>query len=180
MIYQIKITLDRVRPSIWRRVQVLGDTTLSELHHVIQVAMGWEDCHLHEFVIAGSRFAPEFDDDFYESEASEEMHVKLSNLVRREKTKIRYTYDFGDGWDHTLTVEKILPPDPKTNYPICLKGKRACPLEDCGGPWGYAALLEAQEHPEDPKNEERLEWAGDFDPEAFDLDRINARLQSSR
>jgi hypothetical protein len=180
VIYQIKITLDRIRPPVWRRVQVAGDTTLVTLHHIIQSAMGWEDCHLHEFQISGRRIGPQMDDDFFGGQTFDETQVKLSDTASREKTKLRYTYDFGDGWDHTLIIEKIIPAETQAKYPICLKGKRACPPEDCGGPWGYAGLLEAQKHPDDPQNEELLEWAADFDPEAFGLDAINASLQSLR
>ena len=147
MIHQIKITLDRIRPPIWRRVQVAGDTTFAMLHDIIQVTMGWRDCHLHEFNVAGRRVGPHIEDDFYGGSTFDEMDVRLCDVIRREKARLKYTYDFGDGWEHTLSVEKILPPEMGVEYPICLKGKRACPPEDCGGPWGYAGLLEAQEHP---------------------------------
>jgi hypothetical protein len=177
MIYQIKITLDRIRPPIWRRVQVPGDITLAALHDVVQLAMGWFDGHLHEFEMAGCRYGPQMDDDFGADLTTDEMNVKLSDIIDREKARLKYTYDFGDDWQHTLTVEKIMPAGTGNQYPICLTGKRACPPEDCGGPWGYGALLEAQKHPDDPRNRELLEWAEGFDPEAFDLDSINAGLR---
>jgi pRiA4b ORF-3-like protein len=104
--------------------------------------------------------------------------VILAALVRGEKSKLLYEYDFGDSWEHELLVEKILPRDEGKRYPVCLTGKRACPPEDCGGVWGYASFLEALHDPEHPEHEEMLEWiGGEFDPEAFDLDEVNVELQ---
>lgn len=177
MIYQIKIALDGIRPPIWRRVQVPGEMTLAELHDVIQTVMGWEDCHLHEFQVAGSRYMPAAYDELDLPAAYDEEAVQLRDVVQREKARLRYTYDFGDDWRHTLTAEKILEPEPGVQYPRCLAGERACPLEDCGGPWGYSDILEARKHPEDPQLAELLEWAGRYDPEAFALKAVNARLR---
>ena len=178
MIYQIKITLNQIRPPIWRRVQGADETSFAMLHQITQMAMGWDDYHLHEFEVAGQRIGPQIEDDFYGGSAFDEIDVKLCDVIQGENAKLKYTYDFGDGWEHTLTIEKIVSPEPEVSYPICLKGKRACPPEDCGGPWGYHGLLEAQKHPGDPKHQELLEWAEDFDPELFDLDAINDRLES--
>lgn len=176
-ICQIKIALDGIRPPIWRRVQVPAEMTLAALHDVIQLAMGWEDCHLHEFQVAGSRYMPAAYDELDLPAAYDEEAVQLRNVVKREKAKLRYTYDFGDNWRHTLMVEKIVEADPDVAYPVCLTGKRACPPEDCGGPWGYGSLLEAKKHPKNPRGAELLEWAGDFDPEAFNLNAVNTRLR---
>jgi hypothetical protein len=101
--------------------------------------------------------------------------------------RLRYTYDFGDEWDHDIKLEKVLPPDPDlhaTAVPVCLAGKGACPPEDCGGPWGYAELKETIADLSDEEHERMLEWLGledpsDFDPAAFDLASVNARLQGS-
>jgi len=176
-IYQIKITLDDIRPPIWRRVQVPGEIRLAELHDVIQVAMGWENCHLHEFRVGNNRYAPSVNEEFDTATTAGDTDVRLCDVVTREKAKLRYTYDFGDGWRHSLTVEKILEPEAGVRYPLCLAGKRACPPEDCGGTWGYASLIKAREHPDDPRHGELLEWAGHYDPEAFDLKAVNARLR---
>jgi hypothetical protein len=174
-IYQIKISLRDSKPPIWRRVQVLSSATLEELHFIIQESMGWYNSHLHSFSIGGIEYgkpAPEY--DFH---VTDEAKVKMSQVVGGEKAKFSYTYDFGDSWDHTVLIEKILPRDPNGIYPICIKGKRACPPEDCGGPWGYLEFLEAIQNPSHPEHEEMLEWVGgDFDPEEFDLDEINERL----
>ena len=174
-IYQLKISLRDTKPPIWRRVQVLSSTTLQELHFIIQESMGWYNSHLHQFLIDGVEYgkpAPEY--DFY---VTDEAKVKLSKVVGGEKAKFSYTYDFGDDWEHTILVEKILPRDPKVIYQICIKGKRACPPEDCGGPWGYVEFLEAIQNPSHPEHDDMLEWIdGAFDPEEFDLDEVNQRL----
>jgi hypothetical protein len=176
-IYQIKITLDYIKPPIWRRVQVPSTMTLAKLHSVIQAVMGWFDYHLHQFEIDGEYYGVPHPDDF--EEVLDERKVRLDQIVAGEGTKFRYQYDFGDDWQHTLLVEKIVPPDSGVTYPICLKGKRACPPEDVGGPWGYAEFLEAIADPNHPEHEDMLEWSGgDFDPEAFDLADANAELRS--
>lgn len=174
MTLQIKIALDRIRPPIWRRLLVRDDSTFARLHDIIQSVMGWENGHLHGFEVENMRIGPQ---SGYVDSAYDEMKIRLHELLRREVSRFRYTYDFGDYWTHTLEVEKVLPPEKGVKYPLCLKGKRACPPEDCGGPWGYANLLQAQEHPSKPQHAELLEWAGDFDPEAFDLEGANARLE---
>jgi len=175
-VYQLKITLTDSKPPIWRRVQVASNTTLSELHRVIQVAMGWWDSHLHQFVIHGEYFGIP-DPDWDSMEVTSERGVKLAEVISAEKDKLIYEYDFGDSWEHVILVEKILPSDPGISYPVCLKGKRACPPEDCGGIWGYSDFLEAIQDPDHPEHDDMLEWVGEeFDPEAFSLDEVNSRL----
>lgn len=173
-IYQLKITLRDVKPPVWRRVLV-KDCTLAQLHDIIQTCMGWDGYHLHAFEIGGEQYSAPDPDGMMESE--DERKVKLSQVVNQGFKKFTYTYDFGDNWDHIILVEKTLPPEAGVKYPRCIAGKRACPPEDCGGPWGYADLLEVIRNPKHPEYEERLEWAGgEFDPEAFDLEAINEKL----
>lgn len=175
-VYQLKITLKSTRPPIWRRVLITSETTLGKLHQIIQETMGWSDYHLHSFLIQGEEYGqpmPEEDVDVHN-----EQSVKLSRVVMREKFKFVYTYDFGDSWDHEIVVEKVLPLDPQMSYPVCLTGKRACPPEDCGGVWGYTSFLEAIQDPSHSEHESMLEWVGgEFDPDAFDLDRVNQLLK---
>ena len=179
VIYQIKVTLRGSKPPIWRRIQVAGDTNLGKLHRIIQEVMGWYNSHLHEFIIDGEHYGEPSPDDFFDVE--DENKFKLSRVVFGEKSRLVYEYDFGDSWEHVLLVEKILPPEPGVRYPICLKGKRACPPEDCGGIWGYESLLEIIRDPEDSEHEEMLEWlGGEFDPEEFDLDGVNKGLERLR
>ncbi len=175
-IYQLKITLDELRPPIWRRVLVPASTLLPTLHHVIQTVMGWENAHLHAFRVGETTYGQPGSemDDWMQSET----RIRLAQIAPDVKSKVHYEYDFGDGWQHTVVVEKILPAEAGQPYPRCLIGKRACPPEDCGGPWGYAELLEALSDPKHTNHAEMRDWVGDeFDPEAFDLNAVNAELR---
>jgi hypothetical protein len=174
-VYQLKITLQDVKPPVWRRVQVLADTTLQQLHHIIQVTMGWTDSHLHQFVIGGVEYGQPLPE--YDFNVRNEKTAKLNQLVTGEKFKFLYTYDMGDSWDHEIRVEQVLPREADQRYPICLTGKRACPPEDCGGVWGYAEFVAAIGDPDHPDHEQMLEWVGGhFDPNEFDLNEINDQL----
>jgi hypothetical protein len=174
-VYQLKITLRDIRPPIWRRVQV-KDCTLAELHEVIQVAMGWESYHLYSFEVGGVDYG-DLDMTGDELDMKDDSRAKLSRLVRGEKFKFRYTYDFGDNWEHEIVVEKLLPPEERTTYPVCLAGKRAGPPEDVGGVWGYMEFVEAMRDPKHPQHRQLADWYEDpFDPEAFDIDEVNRRL----
>jgi hypothetical protein len=181
-IYQIKVTLRDSKPPIWRRIQVPADINLGKLHRILQVVMGWTDSHLHQFIVGDTYFGephPDYRD--MGMDMRDEKRIKVHQIVRGEKFRFRYEYDFGDSWVHELLVEKILPPEPGVRYPICLKGKRACPPEDVGGVWGYDDFLEAISNPNHPEHDSMLEWVGDeFDPEAFDLDEVNEALRYVR
>jgi hypothetical protein len=174
-IYQIKISLIGVKPPIWRTVLVQSDLDLENFHEVIQLAMGWTDSHLHQF-IANKVFYGIPDDDF-ELEMEDESKYKLSQLLSKEKESLIYEYDFGDSWEHKILLEKVLPYDSKTALPVCIKGKRACPPEDCGGIWGYEELLETISDANHPEHDDMQEWlGGDFNPEIFDIEGINEDL----
>lgn len=178
-IYQIKVTLRYTRPAIWRRLLLPADFTLGQLHNVLQMAMGWDDSHLHEFHIGSKQdWQFDFSDPFMgQGAASDERRVRLSTVLGKVGAKVLYTYDFGDSWEHTIVVEKMLPPEPGVVYPICVGGKRQGPPEDCGGIHGYYNLLEAIRNPAHEDHEEMLEWVGsDFDPEEFSVDGVNQRL----
>jgi hypothetical protein len=176
-IYQLKITLKDIQPPVWRRVQV-KDCTLSRLNAIIQTSMGWDGYHLHVFQVGGEEYGEPDPDGMMEYESSR--RVKLSQLMAQGIKKFTYTYDFGDNWEHTIQIEKTLPAEPGVHYPRCIDGQRACPPEDCGGPWGYQDFLEAVKNPEHSEHEEMLEWAGgEFDPEAFDPAAVNAELGAS-
>ncbi len=172
MPYQLKITLQNVAPPIWRRVVVSGELTLLDLHHVIQIAMGWEDCHLHDFTINRQRYALPSDEDF--DEPRDESTTKLRDVLRA-RSRFVYVYDFGDDWHHVIQVEKATT-DTALVEPECVDGERACPPEDSGGPWGYEEKLVALRDPDDDETEYLREWMGDFDPERFDLGSVNKKL----
>lgn len=182
-VYQFKITLSHSKPPIWRRIQVPAFMTLTNLHEIIQVSMGWFDSHLHQFEIDNVLYGPADDENEewgMESVEDEEKYT-LQDLADRIAPHFDYTYDFGDDWQHRITVEKILPAGEGKPYPVLIKGKRACPPEDIGGIWGYQEFLEAYTHADHEDHEEMYEWAGpDFDAERFtseDIDEINIELR---
>jgi hypothetical protein len=173
-VYQLKVTLRDIRPPIWRRIQVGSDTNLQKLHRILQTVMGWYGGHLHEFFVFGESFG---DPKGMEGEIMDERKVTLGRLITGEKEKFHYLYDFGDSWEHEILVEKILPLEKGTRYPVCLTGKRACPPEDCGGPPGYESLLEILKDPAHPEHDDMFDWLpGDFDSEKFDIAWVNGRL----
>jgi len=176
--YQLKIKLKGVNPPIWRRLLVNSDITLYKLYIVLLEVMGWSGGHLHCFRIKDKCYGkpdPEF--DTFEETINEEK-VKLKNVVKREKEKFIFEYDFGDGWEHEVSVEKIAPYEREMQYSACLNGARACPPEDCGGPYGYANFLDAIQDPNHAEHKSLLEWiGGSFDPEEFNLEEVNGLLK---
>jgi hypothetical protein len=175
-IYQLKITLRDSKPPIWRRVLVDGSINLLELHDIIQIAMGWTDSHLHQFIIDEEYYS--MPDPYAMRSLKDERRFRLNQIAPQEKIIFIYEYDFGDSWEHKILVEKISAPEPRTSYPICIKGKRACPPEDVGGIWGYEAFLEAMGNSDNPRHQDIMEWWGDsFDPESFSLEEVNLELQ---
>lgn len=178
-VYQLKVTLEGIKPPIWRRIQVRGDISLFKLHKILQEVMGWYDYHLHQFLIDGERYsvisreADMLGDDF-----KNEKRVRLNRVIPGEKFEFTYEYDFGDSWYHKILVEKIFKPDEELKHSVCLKGKRFAPPEDCGGCGGYYHLLEALRDKDHLDHEDLLEWAGDeYDPEYFNVDEVNERLK---
>ncbi len=169
---QLRIALENIEPPIWRRVIVPDNLSFAQLHKIIQRAMGWGDYHLHEFEVGEVAIGdPAGADDVFggpERKILPEAKTRLGEAIGK-KRKFRYWYDFGDDWWHTIAIEKRLPPDPETPPVQLVAGERACPPEDCGGPWGYAELLLVLADPAHPEHEEMQEWVGEFDPEAFDL-----------
>jgi hypothetical protein len=176
-IYQLKVQLREVRPPVWRRVLVPGEMDLAELHEVVQAAMGWTNSHLHEFEAEGARYGVP-DPDWDLDEVADESGVRLSRIAG-EGSRLRYAYDFGDGWQHDVIVEKVLPRQPGLRYPCCAAGRRACPPEDVGGPWGYEDFLAAVGDPGHDEHEQWDEWAGGgFDPAEFNLPAVNKALEA--
>ena len=181
-IFCLRVSLEGVEPTIWRRLRVPGNANLGWLHAVIQVAMGWTNSHLHQFVVGKRLYSsPSFDLDESEDapQALDEDAIAIMEVAPRVKCTLVYEYDFGDSWDHRITVEKILDPDPAAaGFAQCMDGERACPPEDCGGVSGYADLLEIVMDPKHEEYESMMEWLGGrFDPEAFDRDKTNKHLR---
>jgi len=179
-IYQIQIALKRFKPKIWRRLLIPSDLLLSDFHKVIQTSMGWTNSHLHQFIKNRTFYTVKMQDDdlWDEMDNVDYKEMKISDLLKKEKDKIVYEYDFGDGWEHDIILEKILPPDNNTKHPICLTGKMNCPPEDCGGIWGYSDMLEILKDPDHEEYESYIEWLGEeFDPKYFDKDEVNELLR---
>lgn len=178
-LYQLKITLLDSKPPIWRRVLVGSDTTLDELHQIIQDAMGWYDTHMHAFTSdKGEHFGPpETNDDILSFK--DESRARLDRLLRKPKKKLLYEYDFGDGWMHEILLEKQLPLIGNQDPVKCLGAVGACPPEDIGGVFGYERFLEVINNPDHPEHEDMADWYGAdrFDPAAVDIEEINAALR---
>jgi hypothetical protein len=182
-IYQLKITLEGSKPPIWRRVQVPATVKLTRLHDVIQVAMGWTDSHLHQFFAGDVCYRIPHPDDFQlpGEETGDERKCALCEIAPVEKARFLYEYDFGDGWEHDVLVEKILPPGQEAAGAVCLAGKNACPPDDSGGIGGYYNMLEILKTPRHPDYEMYRDWLDkDFDPSRFEVEKINAVLRGLR
>ncbi len=173
--YQLKISLLDTKPPIWRRFLSDSSVTLSDFHEAVQIIMGWTNSHLHMFRASGKDYGmPDPDPEYGDEEMLDDSKFKLSRLLKKENDSIIYEYDFGDGWEHKITLEKILPFDSKTALPVCLEGKGACPPEDVGGTGGFYNFLDAMSDQDHPEHEEFKEWVGgEFDPEKFDIEAVN-------
>jgi hypothetical protein len=183
-IYQIKVTLLGTKPPIWRRLLVPASMTLAKLHDVLQTAMGWAGGHMHEFRTADRHFGiPDPEDRSMGMQVENERSIRLSSVLRSAGTKLIYTYDFGDNWEHAVVLERLLPAQLSLDleYPICIDGKLACPPDDCGGIPGYYELIEALADPEHDRHEEISEWISDgFDPQDFSVENVNRMLSPKR
>jgi hypothetical protein len=178
-VYQLKITLWGSKPQIWRRVLLSEQTTLHQLHWIIQGAMGWTNSHLHQFIIGDEYYSlPEWELGDSGTEFHNEKKVTLQQLALKPKESFSYEYDFGDTWAHIIRIEKQMLAQADVRYPVCVDGKRACPPEDCGGVWGYEEFLKAIRNANHPEHEDMLEWVGgSFDPEHFSLAEANQNLR---
>jgi hypothetical protein len=173
-LYQVKVTLVESKPPIWRRLIVKDNIRLDQLHSVLQVAMGWFNYHLHQYRVGRSYIGiPHEDFDF---DVTDERKVYLQDIISNPKDNFVYEYDFGDGWDHKIVLEQIHSLD-FSESPVVIKGKKACPPEDCGGIGGYFDFLDAIQDPKHEEHESMLEWVGGkFDPDEFDMNFINKKL----
>ncbi|HMD61080.1 MAG TPA: plasmid pRiA4b ORF-3 family protein [Opitutaceae bacterium] len=179
---QLKVTLQGIKPAIWRRMLVSANIELPTFHAVLQHAFDWTNSHLHAFRI-GDQSYETYDPNLWDDwpggpEKLDEGEFRLFDLLHAKGDRLTYLYDFGDGWRHDVLIEKVLPairPAPT----ICIAGARAAPPEDCGGIPGYYHLVQAMANPRHPEHRRLLEWLGDpYDPEAIDLAEINSRLKS--
>jgi hypothetical protein len=173
-VFEMRITLLDIEPAIWRRVRVPASASLAALHEVLQIAFGWKNSHLHDFLINDIRFSmADVEDELF----SVDERAAPLGAVARAGGRLIYLYDFGDDWEHEVTVERVMAEGDESF--VCVDGARACPPEDCGGASGYARLLEVLANPNDEEHAEMRKWVGrGFDPEKFDVTAVNKKLAS--
>jgi hypothetical protein len=179
-VLSLKVTLRSIRPPIWRRILMSSGMTLGDLHLAIQATIGWESSHLHAFEIGDRQFG----DRSVMDDVENEDRRTLGDLVKSGMRRFRYTYDFGDDWQHDILIETNATASSGKHrgksLPACIAGKRNGPLEDCGGPWGYAEMLGILSDPAHPLHDERQKWVGEeFDPEAFAVSDADAALAAA-
>jgi hypothetical protein len=171
-IYQIQISLKYSKPKIWRRILIYSNTKLSDFHKILQICTGWRNYHLHQFVKDGICYTKKIDDDF-DGDIVDYKNIKVKDLLKLEKDKIFYEYDFGDSWEHNIVLEKILSYDNNVKYPICINGKRNFPPEDCGGIYGYEELINILKNPNHKEYKNMVEWLDSLDYTNFDSEYFN-------
>ena len=171
--------MEDIKPKIWRRIQVPENYSFWDLHVAIQDAMGWLDCHLHQFHVRNTKLCePEFigipdESEDYDIPTLAGWKVFIADHFSLKNKKMLYEYDFGDRWDHDISLEKILPKGSEIKYPICIAGERACPPEDCGGSYGYENFLKIIKDPLHEKYKKMINWSsGHFDPELFNPSEV--------
>ncbi len=168
-IARLKITLDDVKPTVMRRVEVPLTIRLDRLHLVLQAALGWTNSHLYEIRARDVGWGMP-DPDWGEGPL-DARKARLIGVLEDAGTKtLKYLYDFGDGWEHTIKIERIIDAIPALPYPLLVDAVGRCPPEDVGGPWGYAEFLEAIADPEHENHDDMVRWAGErFDPNTIDV-----------
>ena len=165
-ICRLRITLIGTDPLVWRGILIPSSTLLSDLHFIIQYAMGWENAHLHEFEKEGVCYTDVVNEELPSVQYGGMM---VADLLKEQGDTMIYRYDFGDNWEHQMVLEELITPQQGSEYRICTEGARRCPPEDCGGVHGYLDMLECLNDPDDPEREEYLEWlGGSFDPDAWE------------
>lgn len=176
-VYQFKITLQKISPLIWRRIQVPASYTFWALHVAIQDSMGWTDTHLHEFRMKNPKtnrtIKIGIPDEDFGTRVSPGWKKKISDFFTEQNSRADYAYDFGDGWHYEVELEAVLPWQKGVKYPHCVDGQRTCPPEDSGGPYGYQNFLDIIMDPAHEEHGSMLDWAGgEFQPEHFDCAEV--------
>ena len=178
LVHQFLIVLSGTEPLVWRRIHVPGTLTFWDLHVAIQDAMGWLDCHLHEFRVLDPdeqrivSIGIPTDDDPGDRPVLPGWKVPVSSYFESRPwhaLPTLYAYDFGDDWEHLLVHEGMEPAERSVKYPRCVAGARRCPPEDCGGVHGFEEFLATIANPRHPEHVSMMEWSGDkYDPDEFD------------
>ena len=181
-VYYLRVNLQDAKPPIWRDFLVPSNLTLEDLHYVIQTVMGWENCHLHQFIAEKMLYTEDLNtstdiSEFDTVDRSEKAYT-VSQLLPKEKSIMLYEYDLGDSWTHKIELKKILSADTDAHKPRCIKGKRACPPEGCGGIWGYTDMLETlKQEGSCEKDEILISFGEHFNPDYFNIESVNRRLK---
>jgi len=172
-ILKLKIKLRDIKPDIWREFLVESNITFESLHKIIQLSFGWTNSHLHNFEVDNHIFS--IPDDETENDDLD-IKTPLTEFFYKKGQRALYTYDFGDGWEHTIEIVDVFEKEKGGNYPVCLAGKRNAPPEDCGSIPGYEDVMKALKAKAQGKkyDKELIEWLGDYDPERFDIKEANA------
>jgi hypothetical protein len=175
-IARLKITLVDVKPAVLRRLEVPLDIRLDRLHLTIQAAMGWTNSHLYELRAGDTGWSTPYPDADWAGDFLDARKARLGDVLEDiGRKKLTYLYDFGDGWEHTIRTERLTDPEIGVLYPRLIEVSGRCPPEDCGGPRGYANLLEAIKDPAHERHAELTEWTGDdFDPETDNAEHLVA------
>jgi Plasmid pRiA4b ORF-3-like protein len=183
----VRIELLETTPLIWREVEVPTSITLKVLHDIVQISVGWFDCHLWQFTIGGQRYGPPMPENWRDAELKDATKARLRDVLEPGTTVIDYLYDFGDSWEHRLTVTDIRQGNPGVSYPHYVGGERAGPPEDSGGIPGFYAVLDALAAPQNPEHADVVEWLDEYDPSHIDelplkiaLRRIANRRNAAR
>lgn len=189
--YRVRVDLKGTRPPLWRRLELASDLFLNQVHEVIQVAFGWTDSHLHQFGSGPAHYGPETEHYLCSFQVEEgdsgipEEDVRLDEVLGEAGDKLFYDYDFGDGWEHVIRLEAVLPRKISEPKAVCVAGRRDGPAEDCGGVYAYELICAAT----DPGNPDHTDavaelarsYGDSVDPGAmrttpFDLNEINEML----
>lgn len=174
--YQIKIQLNQTTPQIWRRIEVLSNMSLNTLAYALILAMGWDYSHLYLYKIQGDEYGLTDEDDQFCNEWQNDRYIQLRDIIERGVESFTFLYDLGDGWNHTVFIEKEVQAKRSTSYPVCIDGEYNCPPEDCGGPHGFESYKKIISSPSSEQYQEMIDWRGDYDFQNFDLWLINMRL----
>jgi hypothetical protein len=164
----IRIELRHTDPVVWRQVEVPTSVTLKVLHDIVQAVMGWFDYHLWEFTIDKRRYGLPMDEDWGTTPRIEATKVRLRDILKPRKTIIDYLYDFGDAWEHRLTVTDVRQGKSGISYPRYIGGQWNAPPEDCGGIPGFYETLNAIADPDHPNHADAKEWFDEYDPTVID------------
>jgi hypothetical protein len=173
-VFELTVALLETDPKIWRRLLIKANSSLADLHKVIQIAMGWDGYHMHQFKIGGEYYG--VPDKGFDYDVKNERKTTLAQLYVAERRKFLYEYDFGDSWYHEIKIRKCRATKTDARYPTCLEGENAAPPEDCGGIPGFYGMLETLSNPKDPEYARIKEWMGNFDPNRVSINKINSQL----